>query len=67
MSIACNNSASPRTLSRSFTTTRRCGSAITIPLAFGQEQQNWLHSLRFEDESTFKEIQHGKGRIFWAA
>jgi hypothetical protein len=39
----------------------------TIRLAFGQEQQNWLHSLRFDDESTFKENQHGKGRIFWTS
>jgi len=39
----------------------------TVPLAFGQPQQNWLDSLNFEDGSTFKEIPHGKGRIFWAS
>ncbi|HYM79149.1 MAG TPA: hypothetical protein VE377_24455 [Candidatus Dormibacteraeota bacterium] len=39
----------------------------SIPLVFGQQQQNWLDALRFEDGSTLKEIQHGKGRIFWAA
>jgi hypothetical protein len=37
-----------------------------ISLAFGQQQQNWLDSLHFEDSSTLKEISHGKGRIFWA-
>ena len=36
-------------------------------LEFGQQQQNWLHSLHFEDNATLKEFQHGKGRIFWAA
>lgn len=39
----------------------------SIPLAFGQQQQNWLESLRFDDGSTFREISRGKGRIFWAA
>ena len=38
-----------------------------IPLEFGQQQQNWLDSLRFADGSTFEEISHGKGRIFWTA
>ena len=38
-----------------------------IALAFGQQQQSWLDSLRFDDGSTFKEIPRGKGRIFWAA
>ncbi len=38
-----------------------------ISLMFGQQQQNWLDSLRFKDGATFKEIPHGKGRIFWAA
>jgi hypothetical protein len=38
-----------------------------IHLAFGQQQQNWLDSLKFEDDSTFKAIPHGKGRIYWAA
>ena len=37
-----------------------------ISLAFGQQQQNWLDSLHFDDGSTLKEISHGKGRIFWA-
>jgi len=39
----------------------------SIPLDFAQPQQNSLDSLRFEDRSTFKEITHGRGRIFWAA
>ena len=39
----------------------------TLTFTFGQSQQNWLDSLRFEDGSTFKEIPHGKGRIFWAS
>ncbi len=39
----------------------------TVSLAFGQQQQNWLESLRFEDGSTVKEISRGKGRIYWAA
>jgi Beta-galactosidase len=38
-----------------------------LDLAYGQAQQNWLDSLRFDDGTTFKEIPHGKGRIFWAA
>ena len=37
-----------------------------ISLAFGQQQQNWLDSLHFDDGSTLKEISHGKGRIFWS-
>ena len=39
----------------------------SIPLVFGQQQQNWLHSLRFDDGATFREISHGKGRIFWTS
>jgi Cellulase (glycosyl hydrolase family 5) len=39
----------------------------SIPLVFGQQQQNWLDSLRFQDGSTFKDIPHGKGHIFWTA
>ncbi len=39
----------------------------SVPLAFGQSQQNWLDSLRFADGSTLEEIPHGKGRIFWTA
>jgi hypothetical protein len=39
----------------------------SIPLVFGQQQQNWLDSLRFDDGSTLKEIVNGKGHIFWAA
>ncbi len=38
-----------------------------ISLSFGQQQQNWLDSYRFDDGSTLKEFSHGKGRIFWAA
>jgi len=39
----------------------------SLALNFGQQQQNWLDSLRFDDGSSFKEIPHGKGVIFWAA
>lgn len=39
----------------------------SIPLVFGQQQQNWLESLRFGDGSTFCEIPRGKGRIFWSS
>jgi len=46
--------------------TMRVGT-LSVPLAFGQPQQNMLDSLRFEDGSTFKQISHGKGRIFWAS
>jgi hypothetical protein len=38
-----------------------------IPLAFDQQKQSWLASMRFEDGSTFKEVSYGKGHIFWAA
>jgi len=39
----------------------------SLTLTFGQPQENWLDSLRFDDGSTFKEIPHRKGRIFWTA
>jgi len=39
----------------------------TIALSFDQQKQGWLHSLRFRDGATLKEISYGKGRIFWAA
>jgi hypothetical protein len=39
----------------------------SIPLAFNQQDQNWLEALRFRDGSTLKEFPVGKGRIFWAA
>jgi hypothetical protein len=35
-------------------------------LAFDLQAQSWLESLRFTD-GNFKEINRGKGRIFWAA
>lgn len=38
-----------------------------VALAFSQQQQNWLDLLRFQDGSALKEINRGKGRIFWAA
>jgi hypothetical protein len=37
----------------------------TLTLAFGQQQQSWLDSLRFDNGETLKDIAHGKGRIFW--
>jgi hypothetical protein len=39
----------------------------SISLSFGQQAQNWLDAIRFEDAATLKEISHGKGKIFWAA
>jgi hypothetical protein len=39
----------------------------TLALSFDQQKQTWLEWLRFSDGSGFKEILHGKGRIFWAA
>jgi hypothetical protein len=39
----------------------------SIPLAFNQQDQNWLGALRFRDGSTLKEVPYGKGQIFWAA
>jgi len=39
----------------------------SLPLAFGQSQQNWLDSLLFQDGSTFEEVPRGKGRIFWVS
>jgi hypothetical protein len=38
-----------------------------ISLDFGQQQQNWLDSVHFDDGSTLKEMVHGKGRIYWSA
>jgi hypothetical protein len=38
-----------------------------ISATFDQQKQNQAESLRFNDGMTFKEIQCGKGRIFWAA
>jgi hypothetical protein len=39
----------------------------SLPLAFDQQDQSWLDSLRFEDGATFKEIPHGQGRVFWTS
>jgi hypothetical protein len=39
----------------------------SLRFAFNEQDQNWLDSLRFDDGSAFKEIPHGKGRIFWAS
>jgi hypothetical protein len=36
-------------------------------LSFDQQKQTWLDALRFGDGSTFKEIPHGRGRIYWTA
>ena len=41
--------------------------ANSLTLDFDQNAQNWLESVRFTDNATFKEIPHGQGRIFWAA
>lgn len=39
----------------------------TLPISFDQQKQTWLEWLRFADGSAFKEIPHGRGKIFWAA
>ena len=39
----------------------------SIPLSFSQEKQNLMETLRFGDGSAFKELPHGKGRLFWCA
>jgi hypothetical protein len=39
----------------------------SITLSFDQQKQNWLDAFEFKDGATFKDIPHGKGRIFWAA
>ena len=39
----------------------------SLSLYFGQQGQNWLDSVRFDDGSTLKEIAHGRGRIYWSA
>ena len=39
----------------------------TIPLAFNQQIQNVLESVRFKDGSTLNEIPTGNGLILWAA
>lgn len=39
----------------------------SLSLSFGQQQQSWLDSLRFDDGSTMKEITRGKGRLFWVS
>lgn len=38
-----------------------------IPLSFDQKKQSWLEALRFTDGSSFTEISHGMGHVFWAA
>lgn len=38
-----------------------------VPLSFDQQKQSALEALRFSDGATWKEIPHGKGRIFWAS
>jgi hypothetical protein len=39
----------------------------SIDLAYDEAAQNWLDSLRFDNGSSFKEIAHGKGKIFWTS
>jgi len=39
----------------------------SLALAFDQQDQNWLDSLRFDDGSSLKEIPKGKGLIFWVS
>ena len=39
----------------------------SVSLSFDQQAQSWLETLRFHDSTSFAEIPHGKGRIFWTA
>ncbi|MCI0349604.1 MAG: hypothetical protein L0Z53_09290, partial [Acidobacteriales bacterium] len=39
----------------------------SVPISFDQQKQSWLEWLHFGDGSSFKEISHGQGRIFWSA
>jgi len=39
----------------------------TVSLSFDQEKQNLVEFCRFDDGSTLKEFNVGRGRIFWAA
>jgi hypothetical protein len=41
--------------------------AKKVPLTFDQQKQSSLEALRFADGATWKEISHGKGKIFWAS
>jgi hypothetical protein len=41
--------------------------AARVPLSFAQRAQSWLEAVRFPDGASVKEIEHGKGRILWAA
>jgi hypothetical protein len=38
-----------------------------LTLSFEQTKQNALDALAFTDGTGFREIRHGKGRIFWTA
>jgi len=40
---------------------------LSLALAFDEQAQNWLDSLRFDDGFTFKEVSRGKGKIFWTS
>jgi len=44
----------------------RLGSA-TIPLSFSQDRQFWAEALEMNGGDTFAELNHGKGKLFWAA
>jgi hypothetical protein len=39
----------------------------TTELSFDQQKQYWVDTLGFRDGSSIKEVNHGKGRIIWAA
>jgi hypothetical protein len=39
----------------------------SIPLSFDLQAQTWFESLHFKDASTFAELPHGTGRIFWTS
>jgi hypothetical protein len=41
--------------------------STSLALTFTQQKQSVAECLRFPNGSTFEEIAHGKGRIFWAA
>ncbi|MGE5205937.1 MAG: hypothetical protein ACM3PW_10000 [Chlamydiota bacterium] len=39
----------------------------TVPLSFDLQKQSWLEVLRFHNGMSLEQVDHGKGRVFWAA
>jgi hypothetical protein len=38
-----------------------------VPLSFDLQKQSWLEVLRFRNGLSLEQVEHGKGRVFWAA